>query len=445
MQIAVANPAFRESRYPMNVPTLEVEKEALRIPYEVKALLSALKVSEPDTASLERLSDAEWTRLLAFSDIAHLTLPTARLALKGSPNWVAERLKENLEDNAIRFERVKATYREAANALDRAGVDHLVIKGFTQAPDYVAEPRFRLQSDIDIFCQPKTIDTAESALLAIGYESSGKSFSLTVDHEPILVRTADWRWRGNLFDPEMPLGIELHFCLWNERVSHILMPEVHQFWERRTKREIDGFSFSCLSSIDHLAHFTLHILRNIFLGDWIVHHVRELAVFLHTHADDDKFWRAWNEQHSASLRTMGAVVFCYARAWFNCRLHPVAVQEIERIPAMRRSWLRHFSGSALEVMFEQNKDVLWLQLSFASSPMEKLRVLRETLIPVRIGSIDSPVVKVRNKRLIRNAGSHPLQQYVSYLVSRTAEHGRANLSTLGRGLGWHLSQQFSKR
>src|ERR1700684_3378694 len=47
---------------------------------------------------------------------------------------------------------------------------------------------------------------------------------------------------------------------------------------------------ACLSPVDHLAYIALHILRNILLGDWIVHHVRELAVFLHSHADDDGFW-----------------------------------------------------------------------------------------------------------------------------------------------------------
>lgn len=422
----------------------EYERKELRIPREVKAALAAMQLSKPNTAGLERLSNAEWTRLLAFSDTAHLTLPIAQLSLAGVPNWVAERLRINLADCALRFERVKATYKEAAEALDRAGIDHVVIKGFTQAPDYVTDPRFRIQSDVDFFCSPENVDAAQNALLAIGYESSGKLLSLVSDHIPILYRTGDWKWRGNHFDPEMPLGIELHFCLWNEGTTHIRVPEAGLLWERRTVRDVDGLSFSCLSPVDHLAHFTLHILRNIFQGDWVVHHVRELALFLHTHAEDDEFWRAWKETHSAWLRGFGAIAFYYACAWFGCRLHPVAAGELERIPGTRLSWLRRFSGSALEAMFEQNKDALWLQLSFASSRVEKLRMLKETLIPRRIGSIDSAAVKVRNKRLIESAGSHPLQQYIGYLFSRTAEHGSANLATLRRGLGWHLSQQLFK-
>jgi len=413
---------------------------SLRIPHEVRSLLRALQLSNPDSTSLQKLSEKEWTSLLDFCDIAHLTLTLAQLSMKGFPHWVVERLKTNLADNALRFGRVKATYREAAEALNQAGVEHVVIKGFTQSPDYVPDPRLRRQSDIDIFCLPESIAAANGALQAIGYNLSDAKMSYAMaDHDVTLVRSGDWHWKGNLFDPEMPLGIELHFCLWNERVSRIRVPDTHLFWQRRTMREVDGLSFSCLSSLDHLAYLTLHILRNIFLGDWVVHHVLELASFLHSRADDESFWQSWVENHSPSLRSFEAIVFYYARAWFNCRLHPLAAREIDRLPATRQSWLRCFAGSALELMFDQNKDFLWLQLSLLSSRREKLKVLRRTLFPVRISSIDSPTFRIRNKRQLP-PGEGPLWgQYISYLISRSAAHCRVNTVTLTRGLRWRLS------
>jgi hypothetical protein len=360
--------------------------------------------------------------------------------MKGFPSWVIERLTTNLADNALRFERVKATYREAADALGQAGVEHIVIKGFSQSPDYVADPRLRRQSDIDIFCPPDSINVASGALRAIGYKPSDAKISYAMaDHEATLVRRGDWHWKNNIFDPEMPLGIELHFCLWNERVSHIRVPDTGLFWERRTMREVDGLSFSCLSSVDHLAYLTLHILRNLFLGDWIVHHVRELAFFLHSRADDESFWQTWSQTHSPSLRSIEAIVFYYARAWFDCRLHPMAAHEIDILSSARRSWLQCFAGSALELMFTQNKDFLWLQLSLLSSRREKLRILRRTLIPAHILSIDSPYIRMHNKRLLP-AGKGPLwRQYISYLISRCAAHCRVNMATLSRGLRWRLS------
>ncbi len=394
----------------------------------------------PDTTSLEKLTDKEWTSLLDFCDVAHLTLPIAQLPMNGFPNWVVERLTTNLADNALRFERVQATYREVADALGRAGVEHIVIKGFTQSPDYVRDPRLRRQSDIDIFCPPESIDAATGALNAIGYKASDAEISYAMaDHDATLVRPGDWRWRNNLFDPEMPLGIELHFCLWNERVSHIGVPDTSLFWERRTTREVNGLSFPCLSSVDHLAYFTLHILRNLFLGDWIVHHVRELAFFLHSRADDESFWQTWSQTHSPSLRSIEAIVFYYARAWFDCRLHPLAAGEIEILPSARRSWLQRFAGSALELMFEQNKDFLWLQLSLLSSRREKLRIVGRTLIPSNILPINSPYIRMHNKRLLPPGESPLWRQYISYLISRAATHCRVNMATLTRGLRWRLS------
>jgi hypothetical protein len=435
----------RAARSSMNTSILKSEGTPLRIPHEVRSLLRALQLSNPDSVSLEKLSEKEWTSLLNFCDIAHLTLPLAQLRMEEFPSWVVERLRTNLADNALRFDRVKATYLEAAGALNQAGVQHVVIKGFTQSPDYARDPRMRRQSDIDIFCPPESIDAANRALRAIGYKPSGAKISYDMaDHDVTLVRPGDWHWKGNLFDPEMPLGIELHFCLWNERVSRIHVPDTDLFWQRRTTREVGGLSFSCLSSLDHLAHLTLHILRNLFLGDWVVHHVRELALFLDSRADDESFWQSWSENHSPSLRSFEAIVFYYARVWFDCRLHPLAAHEIDQLPAACRSWLLCFAGSALETMFEQNKDFLWLQLSLLSSRKEKLKVLRRTLIPDRISSVDSPTFRIRNKRQLPASKGPLWWQYISYLISRSAAHCRVNTATLTRGLRWRLSLFFTR-
>ncbi len=406
-------------------------------------MLSALQLSRPETTPLKQLSDQEWTSLLAFSDLAHLTLQIAQLPITGFPDWVIERLKTNLADNALRFDRVKATYREAAEALKQAGAEHVVIKGFTQAPDYVAHPRLRAQSDIDLFCPPESIDAANRALQAIGYRPSTARISYAqADHQVTLVRLGDWQWRGNPFDPEMPLSIELHFCLWSERVSHIRIPEIGLFWERRTMREVDGLSFCCLSPVDHLAHLTLHILRNLFLRDWIIHHVRELAVFLHAHADDEPFWETWHETHSPLLRSYAAIAFHYARNWFGCLLHPLPAHEIDSIPAMRHSWLNCFSGSALELMFHPNKDSVWLHLGLLASQQERWKLLKRTFIPAVIGPIGSVPLQERNRRPVQPRGGHRWQQYIAYLVSRSIGHGSANLSTLVRWLGWRLPQHL---
>lgn len=427
----------------MNASTFAVNRHDHRIPPEFASLLLALQLSSPNTARLRKLSDNEWTSLLAVCDLAHLTLQVAQLPMEVFPLWVVERLKANLADNARRFERVKATYREAAQALDSARVEHVVIKGFTQSPDYVADPRFRSQSDIDIFCPLESMEAANSALQAIGYRPYAAQIRHSrSDHLPTLVRLGDWQWKGNPFDPEMPLSIELHFCLWNDRVSRIRLPDANLFWDRRTKREVDGLAFPCLSAVDHLAHLTLHILRNLIGSDWIVHHVRELAVFLHTHADDDTFWCDLRKTHSSSLRSLQAIAIYYARTWFDCRLHPLAAEEIDRIPVTRQRWLHSFAGSALELMFHQNKDSLWLHINLLPSRWDKWRIIRRALIPASIGSIHSPDLLSRNKRLLPAAGRPQWQIYVAYLFSRATAWVRSDLVTLSRGFRWRILQRL---
>jgi hypothetical protein len=149
----------------------------------------------------------------------------------------------------------------------------------------------------------------------------------------------------------------------------------------------------------------------------------------------------WSELHSASLRSVEAIAFYYARAWFGCRLHPRAAQEIVNLGVTQRSWLRRFSGSSLDVMFRQNKDSVWLHLSLVSSHQDRWKILTRCLIPPRIAPIGAPSVNVRHKRLVRSNDGNPLGKYFLYLVSRSAAHGHASLMTLIKGMGWCLSQR----
>ena len=102
----------------MTIPTLRNRLDSLRLPNEVVALLLALQVRDPDLSQLARLSDEDWRTLLAFCNLANLALPLARLPSQEFPKWVVEQLQANRSDNALRFKRVKDTYREAAKALD---------------------------------------------------------------------------------------------------------------------------------------------------------------------------------------------------------------------------------------------------------------------------------------------------------------------------------------
>jgi hypothetical protein len=205
-----------------------------------------------------------------------------------------------------------------------------------------------MQSDIDLYCPPQQIENAQAALMRIGYRPvDGLDYS-RADHLPSLSRPGNWEWRGNPYDPEMPAGIEIHFCLWNESVSLIEIPEVAQFWGRRESLKLDGMEFCGLNRADHLGYLSLHVLRGVLSGDWVVHHVFELARFLHTRGRDVELWSQWHEAHSSNLRQVEAIAFCLARSWFSCSLPEVARVEVDRLPEAQKQWLRRFGGSPLE-------------------------------------------------------------------------------------------------
>ncbi len=410
-----------------------------RIPYEVKALIAALQMRDPNTCSLKALTEQEWTSLLEFCELAHLTLPLAQVRTHGFPGWVIDRLETNAAYNALRFERVKSTYNEASKALKAANVDFVILKGFTQSPEYVRNPRLRAQSDLDLFCPAASIERARTALETIGYRSDQVSNYSRADHLPTLVRPGDWHWRGNPFDPEMPLSIELHFCLWNESVSLFSIPEVEQFWNRRVTRVFDGLSFPCLNAVDQLGYISLHILRNVIARDWVLHHVRELAVFLHSHASDDPFWKAWSETHDARLRAFEAFAFFYAHSWFGCDLHPVVSEELARMPELRKSWLKSFAHSPVELMFQVNNDSFWLHLNLTDSWRKKLLLLRRYFFPIHFSSINSLGSKIQNRRSIAPEISHPYLRYLRYLASKCAFYTYSNSVTILRFLQWRRS------
>jgi hypothetical protein len=411
------------------------------IPKEVKALFAALQLRGGKTEQLQGLNDSEWKPLLSFCERADLTFSLWQIRNGGFPHWVGECLERNVADNAKRFERVKATYSEVAEALRKADVQYVVLKGFAKCPEYVSDPRLRMQSDIDLYCPGDGIHRASAALRTIGYHPDQMDHS-RADHLPTMFRATDWIWRGNAFDPEMPLPVELHFCLWNEKIFRFTAPDLDGFWRRRVMRSLEDFTFPTFSDIDGLGYSALHTLRNLLTGDRISNHVYELAVFLHRHSDDASFWVIWRDCHDHNLRSMQAIAFCLAQSWFGCDISPEAKAEIDDLSPAIQKWFQNFAWSPLEGMFHANKDRLWLHLSLLDSSKVKRSIFRQVLFPTRIHPLRTPNADFDNFGRPRRIW--PTQRHVKYLfffASRSAYHMGATLSTLWHGLRWWASQR----
>ncbi len=412
------------------------------IPHYVAALLGALRFREAEPDALRTLDDSEWNRLLPFCDLAHLTLQLSELRRDLLPGWVERRIVQNVSDNARRFANISTAYKELAEALEQAGAEHLVIKGFAQYPGYVASPLLRMQSDIDLFCPEGSMERAYGALIRIGYEPDRTLEHVAADHRPTMVRKGNWEWRGNAFDPEMPPSVELHFCLWNENNERFAIAGVKQFWNRRVTREVGGLTFPGLDPVDNLAYCALHVLRNLFRGDWILRQVYEIASFLHANANNTDLWSRWKDQHDDRLRSLEAISFRLASEWFGCYLSPEIEAEVDSLPASIRQWFRSFSNSPLVGMFHPNKDEVWLHRSLLASARDKRQVLRRSLVPARLPRLSSPGQDLTKFRTVREfTFSQRHVRYLQYIASRTGYHTRTLLPACVGGLKWWLSQR----
>jgi hypothetical protein len=385
--------------------------------------MKALQFQRANTYLLGEMEDSEWKSLLEFSDFAHLTLALAQASHAGIPNWVEQRLQQNLAETAVRFERVCKVYREAAEALCGAGIPHVVLKGFTQAPEYVRHPRYRTQSDLDFYCPPEFIPAAQDELKRLGYRPVREmEYYRFADHAPTLARPSTWVWRGNVFDPEKPLTIELHFCLWNNKVTRISIPGVDRFWDRRVIRSIDGLRFPALNSVDHLGHLALHILREVIDGGWMGHHLYELAGFLHWHADDERFWRQWESDHDPQLRRFEIVAFSLAERWFSCRIPALVREYMEFLSRPLRAWSARFGAAPLEAMYRRNKDGRLVQFLLADTWAAKRLALLRVFVPGSVARPGQAAVRKANRYLTSAGSGNKYVDYARYLCRHSAIH-----------------------
>jgi hypothetical protein len=407
-----------------------------RIPAPFAAVMRALQLQGADTTKLRSLSNGEWRDLLPVMDRARLTLPIAQQAKSCLPCWVRERLENNLADAARHWERVRAAYSEAATTLDANNVEYLVLKGFTQAPDFVLRPELRWQGDIDLYVPREHIPAAVRALQEIGYASChAEEIYRYADHLPTLVRFGAWKWSGNVYDPEVPPAVEVHFCLWNDSVSSIAVREIERFWERRRIRRLGDLTFPALHPVDHVGYFALHILRVVFSAESPVHHVRELATFLDKRAFDDDFWKEWIAMHSPRLRSMQAIAFSLAVAWFSCNQNRAVRAEIDLLSPPLRSWIDTCGCAPVETLFRRTRDGRLLQFLLAETSGARRKIINMALAPRLVpgpamaASLEThPTIAPAKPNLI-----HDYLAYPAYLLSRIWMNGSAILRFLAHG------------
>jgi len=366
---------------------------------------------------------------LDFCDRTQLTLVLGAALGDALPQQAGERIARNLADNTGRLARIRELQATVGDWLSAAGIEFVFLKGTTQWPHYVADPSFRVQYDLDVLCPADDVRRGWELLLKKGYEPLPGP-DLPTDHLPTLIRKTGWRWRGDYYDPDSPLSIELHFRFWDEDTERLRAPGVDQFWERRSGHLLD--------IADALGYTCLHLLRHLLRGSPRPYHVYELAWFLEHHADDLEFWSRWRGLHAPELRKLEAVSFRLAQEWFGCRLGTVAREETERLPEAVREWFEVFGASPLEGLFRPNKDELWLHLALLDSARDKAAVARRKLLPMQLpGSVDDTVL-LREEQITWAMRVRKYAGYARLLAVRAVHHARSLGALAVSGVRWRF-------
>jgi hypothetical protein len=377
-------------------------------------------------AELPELSDGDWRFILPFADRTQLTLHLR--GVPGLPEWVGEEIESRFARNAERRSRLREAFLQISERFSRAGIEFLLLKGFTHEIGFGLEPGARVQYDIDLLT-PQA-DEGRRVLHELGYRPHGAE-SLSDEHQRPWVRPSNWTWRGDYFDPEMPVPVELHSTPWSPKRDRIALESVKQFWCRRQVIHVTGMRLPAYSEPDRVAFAAMHVLRHILRNDARPAHVYELARFLETRPSDGAFWTEWQSIHTSDVKTMAAVAFRFAQEWFGCALPDAVQQDAARLPGSVTAWMGEFAWSPVINLTRPNKDVLWLHLALVHGLRDRLAVLRSRLTPLRLPDGDE------------SPDRDPRFRGARFLWKRVRYHAAGSTLAVARGARWWLRRTTS--
>lgn len=396
-------------------------------PRYLVAIFDALRFDEPSADDLRRINAADWQILLEWCDARQLTLMLPWLCGTALPVEIRAQVDSRQNRYAERFSRLKRELVEITEALEELDIEFIVLKGLTHSPAFTPDPLFRAAGDIDLWIRGDEIWRAREALVGLGYASFKKAKSR---HLAPMLRPNGWKWRGDRFDSEIPVAVELHYELWSESAERVAAPGTDHFWDRSIFRTFSGHVLRTLCEEDLLGFAALHLLAHLLHGDLPLQRAWEIGNFLHRRAQDEAFWSAWQKVHPARLRNLEALVFQLVRNWFGCDLSQTVHDEVQALSGRMRAWLSTFSFSPLMRQFHPNKDELWLHLALASRA-DSIRIVLRRLFPVQIpGFVDDFDDHSRLRKLRRMFRQRDL------IATRAAHHLRTFLPTITQGTRW---------
>ena len=343
------------------------------LPAPVQAMFAILKGVTP-----AGLSERDWQELLQFSDRTQCTLFLRAGGVE--PPWFQDAAAKRRSANRLRRSRLRAEYRQLADTFMQHGVDFVLLKSFTHEADFGFDGEDRVQYDLDLL--PQDVGSASRLLLELGYRPQGTR-DLSAIHGRPLLRPSSWTWRGDYYDPDMPIAVELHHRLWNGEPDRLPLPEIEQAWNRRTTMEVHGLRVPCLAEVDRVAFAALHVLRHALHNNIRISHVWELACLLQHRQKDDRLWNGWQETHGERSRMLQSVAMRFAVEWFGGSVPEAVSSAWKSLPERAQTWFLNSATAPIVNLLHPNKEILWLHQALVEGRWNRVLLACERLFPLK--------------------------------------------------------------
>lgn len=340
-----------------------------------------------------QLSPADWKQLLHWLDVSGLGLYFFDCVLRRGwrdalPHAVADRLQQNLQDNAQRtrgmIEESVAIQRE----FQRARISYAVMKGISLSPVSVPLPELRHQFDLDYLVAEPAVPLARRILEHRGYHlraASEATWEFKIHEDPRVSL-------GDLYKDLPYRGVELHL--------EVSTPVRRSRLDRVQHCNLYGIAMPVLSPVDVFLGQARHAFKDICSNFCRASHLLEFHRHVRMRYDDETFWRELRLHTEGQRRTRTAIGLVTLLLTFILGdFAPPDLTEwtVDQLPSPAHLWVTLYGHCVVLGEPPGTKLHLLLQKELGSARDFPLQPVRKSLLPSRLPS-----------RIIQSSADEPL-------------------------------------
>ena len=409
-----------------------------------EAIIGCLQLSGTsyDFEQMARFSARDWERTLGWIDRAGLALYlTERLRACGAiavlPPQMSARFERNLADNRGRVDHLLYETGCINEKFDQAGVQYVVIKGFSLWPEFCSNPYLRTQCDLDYLVARQSLRSAQNVLLGLGYEGRRSSALQEFAFERPLQRVP------SQFDSPYKLQttpmVELHVGIWEEMTHHVPLAEPAFVLTSPEVKEWGGLQFPVLSEEEALLLQVLHVFQHM-VSYWVkLSWLFEIGCFIEKRSRDSLFWKQFSRrlEGEPQLAEFSTIALELSAKVFSAPMPEGAQHWRQYLRLSARLWLDNYgrgwaSGERpphKSRVFPNSKLSLFISGEYIPASRARRDSLRHRLMPwkIRRQTPSTGFAQVKNRPWTRTKA---LWVASSLAIQRLSFHAGAGLRYL---------------